>query len=269
MRWGVVGFGLAGRIFHAAVVDAVEGLDLAAIVERRGDSAHAAYPQVAIFRSVDEMLASGELDGVSIATPNRSHAALARQCLEAGKHVVVDKPMAVTSAEAADLIALARARGRILTVYQNRRWDGDFLTLQRLLAENALGSPRSFESHFDRFRPRVKTGVWRETPEPGAGLLYDLGPHLVDQAMVLFGLPSAVWADVRRERAGALVDDAFDLRLFYPECAVWLRVSCLASLPAIRFRGAWDTGELPQIRPRSTGRRTARRRSLSINALGS
>ncbi len=235
LRWGVVGFGLAGRIFHAAVIDAVDGLELAAIVQRRGDDARTAYPRLSVFRTLEEMLASANVDGVTIATPNDTHAALARQCLEAGKHVVVDKPLTVTSTDAGDLIALARARRRILTVYQNRRWDGDFLTIQQLLRSQVLGELRSYESHFDRFRPVVKAGAWRESAVAGSGVLLDLGSHLVDQALVLFGEPAAVYADVRRERPGAKADDAFDLRLFYPEHAVWLRASCLAALPAIRF----------------------------------
>ncbi len=235
IRCGVVGFGLAGRIFHSAVIRAVDGLALVSIVERTGDSALHAYPDVQIFRSLDEMLGSGDVDLVSIATPNSSHTALARQCLLAGKHVVVDKPLTITSADTAALIALARERDRLLVPYQNRRWDGDFLTVRKLLAAGSLGTLVRFESHFDRFRPAVKANAWREEPAPGSGVLYDLGSHLIDQALVIFGNPAAIFADVRRERTGVQADDAFDLRLYYPEIAVWLRSTCLATLPAPRF----------------------------------
>jgi scyllo-inositol 2-dehydrogenase (NADP+) len=236
IRCGVVGFGLAGRIFHSAVIDATEGLELAAIVERTGDAARQAHPRATVFRSLEALLEQGGVDVVAIATPNESHAPLTLACLRAGKHVVVDKPAAVSAAEAAAMIAAARNSGRRVFGYHNRRWDGDFLTVRQLLAAGTLGRVRSFESHFDRFRPALKPGAWREQPRPGSGILLDLGSHLADQALVLFGLPEAIWADVRAEREGSAVDDSFDLRLFYPEQTVWLRSSSLASLPAIRFR---------------------------------
>ena len=236
IRCGVIGFGLAGRIFHSAVIEATEGLELAAIVERSGDAARQAHPHTTIYRSVEALLDEANVDLVVVATPNEGHAPLATQCLRAGKHVVVDKPAAVTSAEVATLLGSARAADRRVFVYHNRRWDGDFLTVQQLIADDSLGHVRSFESHFDRFRPALKPGAWREQPRPGGGILMDLGSHLVDQALVLFGLPEALWADVRAERDGSQVDDAFDLRLFYPELTVWLRSSSLSSLPALRFR---------------------------------
>lgn len=242
IRCGVVGFGLAGRIFHSAVIDATEGLALAAIVDRSGTAARQAYPRTPIFSSVDALLSEADVDVVVIATPNQSHAPLTEQCLRAAKHVVVDKPAAVSAAEAASLVDAARAAGRRVFVYHNRRWDGDFLTVQQLLASGRLGRLRSFESHFDRFRPALKPGAWREQQEPGSGTLLDLGSHLADQALLLFGLPQAVWADVRAERDGSQVDDAFDLRLFYPEQTVWLRSTCLAPLPAVRFLAGGTQG---------------------------
>jgi scyllo-inositol 2-dehydrogenase (NADP+) len=235
IRCGVIGFGLAGRIFHSAVIDATPGLDLDAIVQRSGDAAQQAYPRVPVYPSVDAMLAEAALDVVVVATPNDTHIPLAAQCLRAGKHVVIDKPAAVSSAEAASLFPIARETGRRVFVYHNRRWDGDFLTVQQLLKTDRLGTLRTFESHFDRFRPTPKAGAWREEVGHGNGILLDLGSHLGDQALVLFGLPAAVWGDVRSERAGSRVDDAFDLRLYYPELTVWLRSSSLSPLPAIRF----------------------------------
>lgn len=235
IRCGVIGFGLAGRIFHAAVIDATEGLTLAAIVQRNGDEAQQAYPSVPIYRSVEALLADGNVDVVVVATPNQTHAPLAEQCLRAGKHVVVDKPAAVTSSETASLLKVSQQTGGRVFVYHNRRWDGDFLTIQQLLESGRLGTVRALESHFDRFRPAPKANAWREEPEPGSGILLDLGSHLVDQALVLFGLPTAVWGDVRSERPDSRVDDTFDLRLYYPDLTVWLRSSSLAYLPAVRF----------------------------------
>lgn len=235
IRCGVIGFGLAGRIFHSAVIDATEGLTLAGIVQRSGDSAQQAYPSVPVHRSVEALLAQGNVDVVVVATPNQTHAPLTEQCLRAGKHVVVDKPAAVSSSETAALLMVSQQTGHRVFVYHNRRWDGDFLTIQSLLKNGRLGTVRTFESHFDRFRPAPKPDAWREEPEPGSGILLDLGSHLVDQALVLFGLPTAVWGDVRCERAGSRVDDTFDLRLYYPDLNVWLRSSSLAYLPAARF----------------------------------
>jgi scyllo-inositol 2-dehydrogenase (NADP+) len=242
IRCGVVGFGLAGRIFHAAVIDATEGLTLAGIVQRRGDDARQAHPSVPVYRSVEALLAEGNVDVVVVATPNQTHAPLAEQCLRAGKHVVVDKPAAVSSSETASLLKVSQQTGRRVFVYHNRRWDGDFLTIQQLLDSGRLGTVRTFESHFDRFRPAPKANAWREEPEPGSGILLDLGSHLVDQALVLFGLPAAVWGDVRNERPGSRVDDTFDLRLYFPELTVWLRSSSLAYQPAVRFLANGTSG---------------------------
>jgi scyllo-inositol 2-dehydrogenase (NADP+) len=235
IRCGVIGFGLAGRIFHSAVIDATEGMELAGIVQRSGDAAHNGYPRVPIYRSLDAMLGEADLDVVVVATPNDTHVPMAAQCLRAGKHVVIDKPVAVSSSEAALLFAVSRETGRRVFVYHNRRWDGDFLTVQQLLKTDKLGTLRTFESHFDRFRPTPKQGAWREEVGHGNGILLDLGSHLGDQALVLFGMPTAVWGDVRSEREGSRVDDAFDIRLYYSDVTVWLRSTSLSPLPAVRF----------------------------------
>jgi predicted dehydrogenase len=231
----VIGFGLAGRVFHSAVIDATPGLDLSGIVQRKGDAAQKAYPEVPVYPSLDAMLDQSTLDVIVVATPNDAHVPMAEQCLRASKHVVIDKPVAVSSSEAARLFSVMRETGRRVFIYHNRRWDGDFLTVQQLLKGNQLGVVRTFESHFDRFRPTPKAGAWREAAGHGNGILLDLGSHLGDQALVLFGLPTAVWGDVRSERAGSNVDDAFDLRLYYAEITVWLRSTSLSALPAVRF----------------------------------
>jgi scyllo-inositol 2-dehydrogenase (NADP+) len=235
IRCGVIGFGLAGRIFHSAVINATDGIDLAGIVQRNGDAAEKAYPQVPIYRSLDAMLGKANLDVIVVATPNNTHVPMATQCLRAGKHVVIDKPLAVSSSEAASLFAISRETGRRVFVYHNRRCDGDFLTVRQLLKTDKLGTLRTFESHFDRFRPTPKPGAWREEVGHGNGILLDLGSHLGDQALVLFGLPTAVWGDVRSERECSRVDDAFDIRLYYPKLTVWLRSTSLSALPAVRF----------------------------------
>ena len=223
---GLVGFGFAGKVFHAPVIRAVEGLRLAAIVQRSGGSD--------VLHSVDELLARA-IDLVVIATPNTSHYAIAKQCLLAGRHVVIDKPFAPTLREAQDLAELAKQQRRVLSVYHNRRYVGDFVTLQRLVSGGTLGRIVAYESHFDRFRPELKPGAWRERAEPGAGVWFDIGPHLLDQAFVLFGTPHAIAADIRSERDGALVDDAFDVTLHYPTLRAVLRASMLAAAPGPSF----------------------------------
>jgi len=215
---GLVGFGFAGKVFHAPVIRAVQGLHLAA-VERR---------------DVDAVLAK-KVDLVVIATPNTSHHPLAKRCLLAGCHVVVDKPFTTTLAEAEELVALAKQQRRIVSVYQNRRYVGDFVTLQKLVSEGTLGRIVAYESHFDRFRPDQKPGAWRERAEPGAGVWFDIGPHLLDQAFVLFGTPRAIAADIRIERDGGLVDDAFDVTLHYPNLRAVLRASMLRAAPGPSF----------------------------------
>src|SRR5438067_380584 len=205
----------------------------AGLVQRHG-TPDPGYAGVDFVTNVDELL-TRPVDLVVIATPNASHHPIAQQCLLAGRHVVIDKPFAPTLAEAQGLVELAEAQRRVLSVYQNRRYVGDFVTLQRLVSDGTLGRIVTYESHFDRFRPDLKPGAWRERPEPGAGVWFDLGPHLLDQAFVLFGTPRAVAADIRSERDGALVDDALDVTLHYPTLRAVLRGSMLAAAPGPSF----------------------------------
>src|SRR5947199_8356290 len=233
---GLIGFGLAGRAFHAPVIRAVPGLHLAAILQRSGNEAAEKYPDVRIVRSLDELLAMKEIQLIVIATPNDTHYPLARQCLAAGRDVVVDKPFATTLEEAISLVEFARSAGRLLTVYQNRRFDGDFQAIRQLVAAGTLGRIVRFETSYDRYRPQLKPGAWRETQRPGSGILFDIAPHLIDHALVLFGLPEAVTADVRIERENAAADDAFDITLHYPKSLrAVLRTSILAAAPRPRF----------------------------------
>ena len=235
VRVGLVGFGLAGQTFHAPLIQAVPGLELACILERRGMLAQQKYPDVRVSRTLEEFLADDQIRLCVIATPNASHFELAQRCLLAGRDVVVDKPFTTMCEQAAKLIRLAADRGRLLTVFQNRRWDGDFLTVRKLITSGTLGRIVSYESNYDRFRPTIQPDRWRERNEPGSGVLFDLGPHVLDQAFVLFGTPKAITADVFVEREGAVVDDAYMVRLEYHGMHAVLRSSMLACAPGPRF----------------------------------
>jgi predicted dehydrogenase len=233
---GLIGFGLAGRSFHAPVIEAVQGLKLSAILQRSGNEAAEVYPGAHIVRSVEELLAISDIRLIVIATPNDTHYSIARQCLAAGRDLVVDKPLTTTMVEARDLVRFAQKRDRLLTVYQNRRYDGDFQAVHQLVASGHLGRIVRFESNYDRFRPQLKANAWRERSGPGTGILFDLAPHLIDHALVLFGIPEAVTADIRIEREHAIVDDSFDLILHYTGgLRAVLRATMLAPVPRPRF----------------------------------
>jgi predicted dehydrogenase len=232
---GLIGFGFAGKVFHAPVISAVPGLHLSAILQRHGNDAAEQYPEARIVRSLDEMLAIHEITLIVIATPNTSHFPLAKECLLAGRHVVVDKPFTTTYVEAAELVALSQKQQRVLTVYQNLRFNGDFRTVRRLVESQQLGRLVLYESHFDRYRLQLRPDAWREKNEPGSGVFFDLGVHLIDQAMALFGPPEAITAEIRIEREGAAVDDAFDVVLHYPKMRALLRAGMIAIAPNLRF----------------------------------
>jgi predicted dehydrogenase len=233
---GLIGYGLAGRAFHAPVIRAVPGLHLVAILQRTGNEAAEKYPDIRIVRSLEELLAIRQIRLMVIATPNDTHYYLARQCLDAGRDVVVDKPFTTTLEEAKSLVEFAKKAGRLITVYQNRRYDGDFHAIRKLVAEGTLGRIVRFETAYDRYRPQLKPGAWRETTRAGSGILFDIAPHLIDHALVLFGLPEAVTADVRTERENALADDAFDIMFHYPHgMRAVLSSSILAAAPRPRF----------------------------------
>src|SRR6266571_4403698 len=248
---GLVGFGFAGKVFHAPVIRAVPGLRLTTIVQRHGPP-DPRYPDVEFVRSVDELFTRA-IDLVVIATPNPSHHPIAKQCLLAGRHVVIDKPFTITVAEAEELVHLGEAKRRILSAYQNRRYVGDFVTLRQLLSEGVLGRVVVYESHFDRFRRELRPAAWREQPQPGSGIWFDLGAHLLDQALVLFGTPAAISADIRVEREGA---------------AASVHAGGLAGADLRRARHA---GLVHQVRARSAGsgpevRSHARRAELGCGA---
>lgn len=254
IRVGVIGFGMGGRVFHGPLVSSVDGLEFAAVLERSTDKAAQRYPGITTYRSLDAMLADDSLGLFVVTTPSGTHFEVAKQLLEAGKNVVVDKPMSVSSTEIAALISLAADRKVLLAPFHNRRWDGDFQTIQKLLHEGLLGPLVSFESRFDRWRPNRPTDrLWKEDTSLGGGVLLDLGTHIADQALALFGKPLSIAADVRCERPWATASDAFTLRLRYPGgLAVILGANSL-SLPAgprFHLRGTkgnyWKCGLDPQ-----------------------
>jgi predicted dehydrogenase len=186
------------------------------------------------------MLALPGIDAIVVSTPNETHFALAKQCLQAGKHVVIDKPFSATSEEALELGSIAESKGLFAIPFHNRRWDGDFLTVKKLLKEGAVGRLVTFESHFDRFRPVPRENTWKEAENPANGMLFDLGPHLVDQALALFGAPAAITASVRADRDQTAIEDAFDITLHYPAAngkglLAHCRTSYLACINAPRF----------------------------------
>ncbi len=248
LRVGLVGYGTAGAAFHAPLISTTPGLQLSAIVTANPDRRRAAaeaYPGAALLGAADEVWASAaEFDVVVVASPNRTHAPLARAALDAGLPVVVDKPLTATAAEGEELVRLAAERGLLLSVYQNRRWDGDFLTARRLVGEGALGRVLRFESRFERWRP-VPKGGWRESDDPAdvGGLLYDLGSHLVDQALQLLGPATEVYAEADSRRDGIQVDDDVFVALRHDgDARSHLWMSALAASAGPRLRVLGDRG---------------------------
>ena len=231
---GLVGFGLAGRYLHAPLVTA-SGMRIAAVVTRQTEAVQASLGEVRVVSSVEALLEIKPLDLVVIASPNRWHHAHARLALDAGKHVVVDKPLATRVAEGRELAQAAERAGRKLAVFHNRRWDSDFLTLRQLLAAGTLGEALLFRARWDRYRPEVAVR-WRERSEAGAGILFDLGSHLIDQALCLFGPPEWVQADLYAQRAGASVDDGFELLLGRGALRIALGASSVAADHGFRYQ---------------------------------
>jgi len=235
VRVGLIGFGLAGWAFHAPVLRGVPGMELACIVARSGTRAQEKYPDVRVVRTLEELLADQTIQLCIVATPNPTHFELARRCLLAGKNVVVDKPFATSLKEAAELVQIAKEQKRLITVYQNRRWDGDFQTVKKLVKPGELGRIAEYEARYDRFRPNPKPNAWGERAAPGSGLLFDLGPHLIDQALLLFGPPLTVTATAFRQREWAVVEDAFDVCLEYPQMRAMLRARSITYAPGPHF----------------------------------
>lgn len=232
---GIIGFGLSGKVFHAPFIHTHPSFHLSAVVERRHHFSKEIYPYVSVVDDYHDLLRNDSLELIVVATPNNLHFPMARDCMLAGKHVVIEKPFTPSSAEAEELIGISLETGRKIFVYQNRRWDGDFLTIRKLIEEESLGSVEYYEAHFDRYSPELRPDAWRDEDIPGGGILYDLGPHLIDQALTLFGLPEVVRAEILKERPGSDVDDSFDLELFYPDKKVRLMAGMMVKKPGPRY----------------------------------
>ncbi|MGA6957036.1 MAG: oxidoreductase, partial [Candidatus Acidiferrales bacterium] len=234
LQVALIGYGMAAKVFHAPLISSVSGLRLSHIVSSKPDVVKQDWPDAKVLARPAEAFSNPEIDLIVVATPNDSHCDLAQRALGAGKHVVVDKPFTTSVAEAAELAALAKKTGRVLSIFHNRRWDGDFLTLRALISEGRLGEVLHFESHYDRYRPLVRKR-WREQPGPASGIWYDLGPHLIDQALQLFGTPEGIRADLEMQREGAQTVDYFHVVLRYGRARVILHASSLVRGDLPRF----------------------------------
>ncbi|MBS1745350.1 MAG: oxidoreductase [Bacteroidetes bacterium] len=245
IKTGIIGFGVGGNTFHAPIIATTEGFEITRIRARKENEiklARERYPDALITDQSDIIINDPAIDLVVIATPNSSHHPLAKQAMLAGKDVVVDKPFTITTEEADDLIAIAKQTGRVLSVHHNRRYDSDFKTIKNIIDAKLLGRLIEFESHYDRFRNYLRPGAWRENDEAGAGILYDLGSHLIDQPLFLFGFPQAITADIRIQRADAKATDNFELILHYPGLKVTLKAGMLVSQPLPRYILLGDKG---------------------------
>ncbi|TKK66012.1 oxidoreductase [Ilyomonas limi] len=223
---GIAGFGIASKVFHAPFLKVSPHYEVVAVLERHREESKALFPNAQIVRSFEELLQTNA-DLIVIGTPNETHYPYAKQCLLAGKAVVVDKPFTIRSTEAMELAALSKQTGTLLTVYQNRRYVADYRTIQQILQQQLLGEVHTFEGNYFRYRAEAKPNAWREKPEPGSGILYDLGPHLIDQCLCLFGIPKFITADVRLQRPHAKADDAFTVVLDYGFLQATLRAGML------------------------------------------
>jgi scyllo-inositol 2-dehydrogenase (NADP+) len=236
----ILSFGMSGQIFHAPFLKVHEGFRFYAVWERTKNLAQEKYPGVLTYRTLEELLEDAQVELVIVNTPNYTHYEYTRKALEAGKHVIVEKPFTVTVEEGLDLIELAKEKNLFLSVYQNRRYDSDFRTVRKIVAEGWLGEIAEAEFHFDRYKEDISPKPHKEIPGPGTGVLYDLGSHLIDQAVQLFGMPEGVFADIRILRPVSRVDDYYELLLYYPSMRVRLHSSYLVreALPAYILHGS-------------------------------
>ena len=249
----VISYGISARTFHIPFISTNPHFSLDVILERSGETAMEKFPTVQIAKSLEEVLSNEKIDLVVIASPNTTHFLYAKAALLAGKHVVVEKPFTNNTAEAMELVELSRSTGKLCAVFHNRRYVADFLTMKSIIETGLIGEPREFFAHYDRYRPDPRTyGLWREEALPGSGVFYDLGPHLIDQALMLFGKPKSITADIRKLKAYSKVDDYFDLKLDYGNLIVTLHSSMLVREMGPRYmlhgtKGSFiKSGEDPQ-----------------------
>jgi len=227
IKVGIIGYGISAKVFHAPFLKVSPHYEVAAVLERKKEESKELFPDAKIVRSLDELLALDEVELIIITTPNETHFPYATKILQAGKHVVVEKPFTIKSEEALQLMETAKKAGKILSVYQNRRYDSEVVTIKEILNKKLLGNVYEFEAHYDRYRLEAKPNAWREESKPGSGIFYDLGAHLIDQSLYFFGLPQSVTAEIRMIRPHAKVDDYFDVRFDYGFMRVLLKGSML------------------------------------------
>jgi len=235
IQTGIIGFGLSGRIFHAPFLHTHFGFGIKKIVERNKAESKSIYQYVQVVNDYHELLKDPDIEMVIVCTPNTFHYKMVKDCLKAGKHVVVEKPFTPSTKEADELIRLAESENRKIFVYQNRRWDGDFITISKIVKSGILGNIEEYEAHFDRFKPEMNSNNWRDLPESGAGILYDLGSHLIDQALCIFGKPTSILADIQSQRKESKVDDYFMIQLKYDNLNVILTSEMLVEHPGPRY----------------------------------
>jgi predicted dehydrogenase len=231
----LLSYGMSGEIFHAPLLETHQGFRLSKIVQRNSTRANVRYPHVKIVREVEEVFNDPAIELIVVNTPNDTHYPYAVRALEAGKHVIVEKPFSVTTAEADALISLGKKTGKMLTVFQNRRWDGDFITIRNILKDKLVGTIAEFELHYDRYRNYIEANTWKEEAAPGTGILYNLGSHMLDQVLVLFGMPKEVDARMGIQRPGGKVDDYYDVRLQYSGFHAIVKSSYLVREPVPRY----------------------------------
>lgn len=230
IKTGLAAYGMSGQVFHAPFISTNPHFELTAITERSKNQAKERYPQSRIVRSFEELIGMEELELIVVNTPDSTHYEYTHLALEAGKHVIVEKPFTTTVEQGEELVALAATKGLVLSVYQNRRWDSDFLTVKDILNKGLLGRLIEFQSTFPRYRNFIRPDSWKETGEQGGGLTYNLGSHIIDQAILLFGMPEAVFADIDVLRTDGLVDDYFIIHLLRPAKAPDVKITLKASL---------------------------------------
>jgi scyllo-inositol 2-dehydrogenase (NADP+) len=234
LNLAIIGFGLSGRYLQAPFFETNPNFNLRTIVSVHQNPKEF-YPNIKVAKSIEEVLADASIDLLSICSPNETHYDYTKRALQAGKHVLVEKPFTATCKEAEELISLARTQHKILTVFQNRRWDSDFLTVKKLIEEERLGEILNFEIHFNRFKPDLNPKKWKETNTASSGVLYDLGAHIIDQTIALFGVPKNIWGQTFTQREHSDIDDAFDIQLDYGKLKVTLRSSLMVREDSPRY----------------------------------
>ncbi|HWB28199.1 MAG TPA: Gfo/Idh/MocA family oxidoreductase [Chitinophagaceae bacterium] len=235
IKTGLVGFGVAGKFMHAPFLKVrPEYYNIVSVLERHDTASKALFPGAQIVHNMDELLAT-DIDLVIITTPNDTHLPYTKQALLAGKNVVLEKPFTINTADAKELIDLAKAQNKILSVFHNRRYVTDFLTIKEIIGQKLLGDVHDYEAHYDRYRPAAKPNAWREEPLPGSGIWYDLGAHIIDQALYLFGLPATITATIKNQRSHARATDYFDVRLDYGFLSVTLKSGMLVREQGPRY----------------------------------